>query len=90
MIVVHNKEACTGCLICELTCSFHHTREFSRTHSSIKVKKSIFDGEKGAEIIIYSEDNGFVSVCDSCKGEDSPLCIRLCPENVFKLKNGEQ
>jgi len=89
MIVANNQKVCTGCLICELACSFHHRREYSRVHSSIKVKKTLFDPEKGAEIAICSKNDGSAYVCDSCKGEDSPLCIRFCPENVFKLNRVE-
>ena len=33
MIIVENPEACTGCLICEMVCSFHHVRKFSRSQT---------------------------------------------------------
>ncbi len=90
MILVENAEACTGCLICEMACSYHHIRKYSRSHSSIKVNKSIFNPEKGAEIILYYENDKWIPVCDLCKGEDSPLCIRFCPEDVFKAKRGRE
>lgn len=86
MIIVKHPESCTGCLICELACSFHHIREYSRSHSSIKVSKSIFDGERGAEIVINSANSGFFRTCDLCNGEESLLCIRFCPENVFAIQ----
>lgn len=89
MILVENAEACTGCLICEMACSFHHIRKYSRSYSSIKINKSsIFNLEKRAEIIIYYKNDKGDPVCDLCKGEDSPLCIRFCPEDVFKAKRG--
>ena len=90
MVVVKNPEFCTGCLICEMACSFHHIREYSRSHSSIKVNKSIFDRERGAEIEINSDKSRSVRICDLCKGEGSLLCIRFCPENVFEIERDEK
>jgi Fe-S-cluster-containing hydrogenase component 2 len=90
MVIVKNPESCTGCLICVMACSFHHIREYSRSHSSIKVSKSIFDRERGAEIEINSDDSGPVRICDLCKGEGSLLCIRFCPENVFEIERDEK
>jgi Fe-S-cluster-containing hydrogenase component 2 len=86
MIIVENPEACTGCLICVLACSFHHTRKYSRSQSSIEVNKSIFTQEKRAAIAICHKKEKRIPVCDMCKEEDFPLCIQFCPENVFKVK----
>ncbi len=86
MIIVDNPEACTGCLICEMACSFHHTRNYSRSQSSIKVNKSIIDPNRGPAIVICLEKESGNLVCDMCKKEASPLCIQYCPENVFTLK----
>lgn len=88
MIMVENLEACTGCLICEMACSFHHIRQYSRSQSSVKVNKSIFNPEKRPQITIFYEKERSNPVCDLCHGEDSPLCIQLCPENVLVLKRG--
>ena len=86
MIIVKNPNACTGCLICEMACSFHHIRKYSRRHSSIRVKKSIFHPEQGPQITISYEKEGRDSICDHCDKEDSPLCIRFCPESVLKIE----
>lgn len=86
MIMVENLEACTGCLICEMACSFHHIHKYSRSHSSIKVNKSIFNPKKGAQITIFYDKAKWNFVCDLCSNEESPLCIHFCPENVFRLE----
>ena len=86
VIVVKNPEACTGCLICELACSFHHIGKYSRSHSSIKVNKSIFDPQKGAQITISHTKKDAYLACDLCHGEEFPLCIRFCPENVLEFE----
>jgi len=86
MIIVENPNACTGCSICEMACSFHHFRKYSKNKSSIKVNKSIFN--KGALINIVYKKQGRPG-CDFCKGEKSPLCILFCPENVLQQRSGE-
>lgn len=89
MILVDNPELCTGCLICELACSLHHTGESSRSHSSIKVNKSIFNSKKGAKIIINFRVHDKRPVCDLCKGKRLPLCVTFCPEKVLKITKGD-
>jgi len=86
MIIVKHPKACTGCLICEMACSFHHVRKYSRSHSSIRVKKSIFHPEKEPEITISYEKEGWGPICDHCDKEDSPLCTRFCPEGVLRIE----
>jgi len=86
MIKVENSGSCTGCLICEMVCSFHHVRQFSRTKTSIKVKKSIFNQEEKTQITISSNREEKDPLCDLCINEDSPLCVRFCPENVLKFR----
>ena len=90
MIIANHPEACTGCSICEMACSFHHVRKYSRSHSSIRVSKSIFEPAKEAEIVVCYENDKGVPVCDLCKGADFPLCIRFCPENVLKMERGQE
>ncbi len=86
MIKVANPKLCTGCLICEMACSFHHTKRFSRSQSSIRVRKSIFNQEEGVKITIYHKKIEGSLVCDFCREEDSPRCVQLCPENVLEME----
>jgi ferredoxin len=85
MIYVFNSKDCTGCLICELVCSFHNSHQFSGNNSSIKVKKTLIDSEKGVEVLI-----NFVGdhACNHCVDERTPLCVQYCPEKVLR-KEGE-
>jgi len=62
-ILVIDPDRCFGCGICELACSFHHTGEFSRTKSRIRV----FRWEKTCDAVPL--------VCYQC--EDAP-CMRVC------------
>ena len=89
MIKVENPGACTGCLICEMACSFHHIRKFSRSQSSIRVNKSIFAPEKGPQITILYKKVDRNLACDLCNQEENPLCIRFCPEGVLRLEGGQ-
>ena len=89
MILVDKPELCTGCLICELACSLHHTGESSRHHSSIKVNKSMFNSKKETKIIVNFREHDKRPVCDLCKGKPLPLCVTFCPEKVFKISKGD-
>jgi len=84
MLIVDKPEACTRCLICEMACSFHHIGEFSRSHSSIRVGTSVFEQDGVPQITIGHGESEPGPKCDFCEGEDSPLCVRFCPETVLK------
>lgn len=86
MITAENIQACTGCLICEMVCSFHHTGNYSRSQSSIRVEKPICSGPKEPRITISYKKGQWSPRCDLCKGEDQPLCVRFCPENILKFE----
>jgi len=62
-----DAEACCGCRICELVCSFHHKGVFSPDLSSIKVSRNNRTAEVGLSID---------STCDLCKGHS--LCVEYC------------
>jgi carbon-monoxide dehydrogenase iron sulfur subunit len=73
-ISVH-KEKCTGCCICELACSFHHTKAFSSNDASIRI---CFNSEGSLDI-------NLLSTCDLCVKEKVPLCMEFCPSRAIKL-----
>ena len=68
-MIATKVEACTGCRMCELVCSFHHKQVFSPELSSIKVSRNNRTSEIGLSI-----DN----TCDLCQGEEQPQCIKSC------------
>jgi len=80
---VKNLKACTGCLRCELACSYHHTGEFSRSHSSIRVNKPLLDHDLPAQVNVLTAGQGVRPPCDLCSGQQIPFCIRFCPESVL-------
>ena len=75
MRILRDAKACYGCRICELICSFHHSKVFSPELSSIKVSRNNRTGK-----IAWSID----STCDSCDGEPQPLCVAYCPYEALK------
>ena len=75
MKILTDVEACRGCRMCELACSFHHKKAFSPEASSIKVSS---DGTTGK--VWLSID----STCDYCQGEASPRCVGYCIYGALK------
>lgn len=84
LVVRENK--CIGCRICEIICSYHHKKIFSRKTSSIHVRRIERKGE--FKIIIYSKETDKRAACDLCKGEKMPLCVKFCPREAIKIKEG--
>lgn len=72
---------CTGCLRCELGCSFHHSgnQSFQPERSSLRVVRSNVD--KSTRI-------AFDDSCDGCVGEVTPLCVRSCVFNALGVPGG--
>ena len=68
---------CTACHICEMACSYHHTRTFSRRLSSIEISKSEAVGQ--VEMTIHGVKDQSHRMCDFCENEDIPLCVKWCP-----------
>lgn len=64
-----NAEKCTGCRLCELVCSAHHTGKSNPSVSRIKVVKPCHEGPY------------FPRICCYCI--DTP-CIGACPENAIR------
>ena len=69
MKIAINVDACRGCRMCELVCSFHHNGFFSPEMSFIKISRNNRTSEIGISI-----DNA----CDYCQGEEQPQCIKSC------------
>ena len=82
-ILVYN-ERCTGCRACELACSFHFTRAFSRKASALEIRR--FEPEGRFEISIVSRSVGGSRVCDLCEGETEPMCIKYCDTDALKME----
>ncbi|MEM3506042.1 MAG: 4Fe-4S dicluster domain-containing protein [Candidatus Bathyarchaeia archaeon] len=61
-LLVVNPEKCTGCRICELVCSLHHTNVFNIKRSRISILK-------------YEEGLDIPMLCQHC---ETPLCKEAC------------
>jgi hypothetical protein len=61
-----------------MACSFHHTREFQPSVSSLR----ILDKEDGpGKIVSLAEkEEGETRACDGCAGLNEPLCVEQCKE----------
>ena len=75
-------ERCIGCKLCELACSYHHTKVFGRRFSSIEVH--IFKKDDvNVKITLHQERRENHVPCDGCKNEKEPLCVKYCPTKVL-------
>lgn len=82
-VVVEHPEKCTGCRLCEIMCSYHHKKVFSRKMSSIEVSE--FLKEENRRIIIHDkEENGHLA-CDC----EKPVCVDYCFTEAIVGKGGQ-
>ncbi|QJD71404.1 4Fe-4S dicluster domain-containing protein [Marinobacterium sp. LSUCC0821] len=65
-----NPEKCTGCLQCEMACSYEHTGTINPSLSRIKVFSFEHEGRK----VPYT--------CTQC---DEAWCMQSCPTDAIKL-----
>lgn len=65
-----DPEKCTGCLQCELACSFEHEGVFNPARSRIKV----FEFEHGRRSVPYT--------CTQC---DEAWCLNACPVAAIEI-----
>jgi Fe-S-cluster-containing hydrogenase component 2 len=79
---------CTGCSICELFCSFHFTKAFSRKAGAIEVCRDEAEGK--FEPIIHQAPTSFRKNCDLCEGEEQYLCIKYCPVEAIEVAGGTE
>jgi Fe-S-cluster-containing hydrogenase component 2 len=62
--------ACSGCRICEATCSFEKEKAVGPAHSRIRVLKI---DQRGIDVPV---------LCQHC---ESPLCVDVCPVNALTV-----
>ena len=83
--IIIKDEKCTGCMSCELACSFHHRKIFKPSVASIEV--GIDEKERKIFITIYNRESERHIACDNCIGEEIPLCVRFCSIGALILKD---
>ena len=79
-------QKCAACGICELACSYHHDRSFSRVSSSIEIRKSDATGD--VDIILLKDKTSSRKACDDCADEKVPLCVHWCPVGAIIIGAG--
>ena len=74
--VTFETKDCIGCRTCMIACSYHHSKIFSPSISSIEIKR----GQKTPSFTISFNqgDNNSHMACDGCKELEEPLCIEYC------------
>lgn len=66
-VLLYDPLKCTGCLFCQIACSYRHFKEFNLEKAHLKIQ---FDSKTGEFEAIY---------CQHC---DEPLCIAACPKEA--------
>ena len=74
--IIFNGDVCTGCRVCELTCSMAKHGEYNPKKSYIRV---IANNDFGVYLPVLK------TACDFCG-----KCIELCPERALKIFELEQ
>jgi len=91
MISLENPEACTGCLRCELACSYHHTRKYSRSHSSIRVDKCISYPSKVSGLTFITRNRAHIHLAIPVKTRKGfRFAFNFAPRKCLKEGNDEK
>jgi Fe-S-cluster-containing hydrogenase component 2 len=73
-LLISNYDVCTGCRICELTCSFEKEQGYNPRFARLRVEASA-DG-------LWND----IVVCAQC---ENPACLRVCPTDAI-VRDAEQ
>ena len=71
-----NPEVCSGCLMCQLACSFAFTKRYNPTQSRILIEE--IDATKLFRI-------SFTDECNDCG-----LCVRYCFYGSLEMEGGKK
>lgn len=71
-----STEKCVGCRTCEIACSYHHQKIFSRKIASIEVLRQEKEGK--VSIVLYRQAEDGHRACDCDKGDE--FCLKYCQE----------
>lgn len=75
--IIVRPENCTGCLICQLRCSWRFEKAFSTAKAAIRIRRLV-GGEREFDI-------SFTERCDNCG-----ICARYCPYGALVWTKGKE
>ena len=74
-LLIFDSSKCTGCLFCEIQCTFRHTGMFGTTKSMIK---------------IISNEKEMLQAAMVCRHCQSPVCMELCPVDAITMNRRQE
>ena len=74
--LVHDADVCTGCGICEITCSMAHDGVFSRELARLKLHRNYYRG--------HWDGSGAYDM-DFCRQCPWPACLYACPVGAITI-----
>ena len=75
--MIFDTKDCTGCRTCEMACSYHHSRTFRPSVSSIEIISK--PEQSGFSISFYKDSQQGHLACNGCPGLEEPFCVKYCP-----------
>jgi len=72
-VLKYDSEKCTGCLSCQLACSFQRLQLYNPEKAALKIKPS------------YGINNPSAIYCRHCV---NPPCLKACEFGAMKMVNG--
>ncbi len=88
-VIIHESYKCTGCLLCESSCSMVNDGKSSQTTARVKVSKNMAYGPDGVNSTWWKNAGtmgNFKMVADLCRQCEKPACALACPENAIFME----
>jgi len=88
-VIIHESARCTGCLLCETSCSVVNDGKASQTTTRVKVSKNLAYGPDGVKAAWWKnpgEMGNFKMVAETCRQCEKPACALACPENAIYME----
>ncbi len=85
-MIIHESARCTGCLICESTCSVGNDGKASQVTARIKVSQNLAYGSNGVRGDWANGDGemgNFTMTADTCRQCEHPACALACPQGAI-------
>jgi Fe-S-cluster-containing dehydrogenase component len=85
-VVIHEPNRCTGCLLCETSCTAVNDGKVSQHLARIKVSGNYQygkEGPRGAWQQRAGEMGNFLLTAETCRQCERPACALACPEGAI-------